>query len=142
MATTEKKKTVAKSDISLVGKDIDAWCNKCKLMLAHVVVALKGGAPYKVQCNTCEANHVYRSGEPGTRKRASRKKAPKPTDWERAMAKQDEESAIKYATSASFGAGDLIEHKTLGLGLVTDLKGPGKIAVMFEGGDKVLMHER
>ena len=47
-----------------------------------------------------------------------------------------------YAASDSYAAGDRIEHPTLGLGVVQGVAGPTKIAVLFDGEKKVLVHDR
>ncbi len=109
-------------------------------MLAHVVVALKKGAPHKVQCNTCEANHVYKSAPPASRKRST--KPPKPTEYERAMKSVDPETAVPYTPKGVFEAGNVLNHKTLGIGLVTEEKGTDKIYVLFPEGTKLLIHHR
>mgnify|MGYP001305101906 FL=1 len=43
------------------GKDIDAWCTKCKMLLEHRVVAAVGGRPVRVLCLTCKSEHNYRA---------------------------------------------------------------------------------
>ena len=58
-----------------VGKEIEAYCTKCRLMLDHVVVAMTGEKPKKVECLTCHGQHVYKSSEPKSRKKADTKKA-------------------------------------------------------------------
>jgi hypothetical protein len=47
-----------------------------------------------------------------------------------------------YQVSASFAAGDRIEHPTLGLGVVQGSIGPTKIEVLFDGVKRVLVHHR
>ena len=47
------------------GQDIDAYCTKCKLVLAHVIIALRGTRPAKVECKTCKSIHAYRKEAPG-----------------------------------------------------------------------------
>ncbi|MCS6900151.1 MAG: hypothetical protein RMJ98_10930 [Myxococcales bacterium] len=41
--------------------EIDAYCTKCKLDLAHRIISLDGEKPYKVECLTCRGVHRYRS---------------------------------------------------------------------------------
>ena len=47
-----------------VGSNVDSWCGKCKLMLAHTVEAMVGAQPKRVNCNTCGAHlgHVFPDG--------------------------------------------------------------------------------
>ncbi len=43
-----------------VGGDVNAWCSKCKMELAHTIIAMVDELPKKVQCNTCSGKHNYR----------------------------------------------------------------------------------
>src|SRR6266511_3985193 len=43
-----------------VGGEVDAFCTKCELTLAHTVHAVVSGKPVKVECNTCHGVHRYR----------------------------------------------------------------------------------
>ena len=49
-----------------VGGEVDAFCTKCQLTLAHTVHAVVSGRPVKVECNTCHGVHRYRD-PPGGR---------------------------------------------------------------------------
>ncbi len=49
-----------------VGGEVDCFCTKCELTLAHTVIAMLDAQPVKVQCNTCHGVHKYRSA-PGTK---------------------------------------------------------------------------
>ena len=42
------------------GGEIDAYCTRCKLDLAHRVIAMVGEAVKKVECKTCGSHHNYR----------------------------------------------------------------------------------
>jgi len=44
-----------------VGGEVDAVCGRCKMTLAHTILAMVGTKPVRVQCNTCGAQHGYRS---------------------------------------------------------------------------------
>src|SRR5258706_13789676 len=48
------------------GSEIDAWCTRCRMDLGHRIVAMVGGAPKRVICQTCNSEHNYR--EPRTLK--------------------------------------------------------------------------
>ncbi len=43
-----------------VGDNVDAWCGRCKLDLAHTVEAVVDGWPARVVCRTCGAQHAYK----------------------------------------------------------------------------------
>jgi hypothetical protein len=50
------------------GGEVDAWCTKCLLMLNHRIIAVGAdGVPVKVECQTCDGVHNYRSHAPGTK---------------------------------------------------------------------------
>ena len=51
-------------------------------------------------------------------------------------------SADPYAVSSKFGADDLIDHPTFGLGIVKEARSGNKIEVLFEEGPKLLVHNR
>ena len=43
------------------GKDVIAYCNKCKLRLSHVIVVMKDeNTPGKVTCKTCGDTHAFK----------------------------------------------------------------------------------
>ena len=130
------------------GADIDSYCGRCKMMLAHVIHAMDGEKPGRVECKTCGALHKYRPKAPGTRKTAVKKatssKTPQTTEseYELKMAELDVSKAKKYAFQDTYAEGDLIDHKKFGTGLVTGMVGIGKMNVMFREGTKLMVHSR
>ena len=54
--------------MSVIGENIDAYCLKCKLLVAHVIMLKVDGAVSKVKCNTCGAQHKYRPKMPAAKK--------------------------------------------------------------------------
>ena len=132
-----------------IGKDVDSWCTRCKMMLAHTVEAVVNGRVTRVHCNTCGGQHVYRAKPPGVTGARARSRA----DGDRAAAKpvrdyatllrgRDAAAARAYALNERFKDGELIRHATFGLGVVTGLKDGNKIEVMFPDGGKILIHRR
>jgi hypothetical protein len=134
----------ARNPAPAAGKETDAYCTKCKLVLNHVIIAMNGPRIARVQCLTCEGVHAYRANPPGTRKKASsRRSEPTPAElYERLMEGRDVASAKGYRLEAHFDEGDVLNHKKFGLGLVTRVLADAKIEVIFEDGVKVLVHER
>src|SRR5439155_18008301 len=66
------------------GDNIDSWCGKCKMMLAHTIEAVVRNKPARLHCNTCQAQHSYKPYEPGeapsqVREREAAGRAPAPT---------------------------------------------------------------
>jgi hypothetical protein len=131
-----------------VGSEIEAYCTKCKLVLAHTIVSMdaKGAKPKRVQCNTCEGEHNYRASKPGTRKPAAKKeRTPRSTtkrsrqSWEDVMKEAAEKPHKKYSLSGSFEEGDWIEHNAFGLGCVQTFVPPNKITVRFADSTRLLV---
>ena len=54
-----------------VGENIDAYCLKCKLVLAHLILFKVDGVVNRVKCKTCGAEHKYRGTVPGAKKTAA-----------------------------------------------------------------------
>ncbi|MFY0576846.1 hypothetical protein ACN28S_23190 [Cystobacter fuscus] len=53
-----------------VGGEVDAFCTRCRLTLAHTILAMVGTKIARVRCNTCNGDHAFRSA-PGTTDRPS-----------------------------------------------------------------------
>ncbi len=133
---------------SKTGTDIDAYCTKCQLELAHVVVATVAGRPAKVQCKTCGSVHAYRSKDVAPRRRSeptagsrSRGGAGR-SDYDDLMKGRDISRAVRYKPATTYGDGDVLSHPTFGVGVVTRVLSDGKIEVLFPAASKVLVHAR
>lgn len=135
-----------------VGGEIDAFCTKCDLNLAHTIIAMVGEKVVKVKCNTCDGEHQYRGVQPLVKvqsfaapRRASPGAAPRPraaatvTSWEDRFAGKDLSRAKKYSPRETFAVDDVVDHPTFGLGLVTAVRGD-KVEVAFKQQDKTLVH--
>jgi hypothetical protein len=126
-----------------VGGEVDSFCSKCDLILAHTIHAMVGPRPVKVECNTCHAVHAYRSAE-----RSAPRKAPRPRADRSAMGfdellrGKNLAEAVRYTPKVTFALDQVIEHPTFGLGFVTDVKDGGKVEVAFRSETKVLIHAR
>jgi len=137
------------------GKDIDSYCGKCKMTLAHVIVAMNGTKVVQAQCKTCYATHAYRA-DPATRvkKAASTRagsgtrtaKAAKPqftaTEFDVVMSQRNIAKAKRYGIRETFITTDVIDHKKFGLGAVVTNLEDDKIEVLFRDGPRVLVHSR
>ena len=55
-----KDPAINRAPMAKVGGEVDAFCTKCELVLAHTVHAMVGGGPVKVECNTCHGVHRYK----------------------------------------------------------------------------------
>jgi len=126
------------------GGEADAYCTRCELTLAHTIIAMVGGRPAKVECNTCHGVHRYRSPEGAVRgapagPRASRAR-PATLSFEEVLRSKNPASAQPYSPKSTFRADQLIEHPAFGLGWVSAVRDPGKIEVTFRSDVKVLVH--
>jgi len=136
-----------------VGNEIDSWCTKCKLMLAHTIQAMSDGTIEKVVCKTCNGKHKYRPNPPksrtkkastsATKKKATRRRKKDPAViWEEALEGKDMSQPKTYAMDAVFTEDDILEHPTFGVGLITEVRAEGKMEVLFKDGPKLLVYDR
>ena len=130
-----------------VGGDIDAWCTRCKLVLGHTILAMVGTKPARARCNTCQGEHAYKAGPPGSStKKGSweprsvrEREKPRVLSWEALLAERDVASARKYSPKHSFAKDEVLQHPTFGIGLVQEVRGD-KIQVAFKADVKTLVH--
>jgi hypothetical protein len=136
-----------------VGKEVLSQCNKCKLILAHIIVTMKDATtPDKVMCKTCKGTHSFK--DPGATKRKtsvdrvikSAKSGKKQTEsvaelWNKAINKSTAHSKA-YSTKEAFALGDVIDHPTFGQGVVERLIDNNKIEVIFQDEYRTLMHKK
>jgi hypothetical protein len=129
----------------VVGKDIDSWCTRCKLILAHTIEAVRDGKITRVHCNTCKAQHAYRPKAPGntarTRSPAAGRK-PADSDFDSLMRGKDPAKARRYALVERFVVNELLRHPQFGLGVVRITKDHDKIEVVFADSVRTLIHGR
>jgi hypothetical protein len=69
---------------------------------------------------------------------ARRAKISATTDWEELMAMADMEGVRPYRMHETYAKGDVIRHKTFGMGIVVREVNPQKIQVSFKDGVKLL----
>lgn len=125
-----------------IGKNVDAWCGRCKLLLAHTIEAMVSAKITRVHCNTCGAQHAFKPNAPGsgraktTRSRSSSES--KGTDYASMIRAKDESKARPYAMTQRYKVDELLRHPTFGVGLVMRVRDNTKIEVGFEQGLKVL----
>jgi len=133
------------------GQDIDSYCGKCKMTLAHVIVAMEGPKVVRAQCKTCYATHAYRKdpalkAKKTTTPRASRKADAKPrftaTEFDVVMSQRNIAQARQYGIRETFEEYDVIDHKKFGLGAVTCCLPDARIEGLFREGPKTLVHSR
>ncbi|MHB8808604.1 MAG: hypothetical protein ACYC9M_01135 [Desulfobulbaceae bacterium] len=131
------------------GSEINSRCLKCKAVTNHTIIALVDGKVVKVLCNVCGGQHNYRPEKP---EQAAALKKARPSSasanarqakvearFEEMVAGRDSSQALAYDMTGIFKEGDLLDHPTLGLGVVTERVMPDKIEVLFRQGSKLLI---
>ncbi len=139
-----------------VGRDIDCRCTRCKMELAHTIIAIVDGRPARVKCNTCHTDRKYRAPKrtkaaPVRRTTTAKARATqKATGYEKqeqwnalmALAESRGEEHRAYNMRQTFGKGDVMMHKKFGLGVVMNCLADTKIRVCFRDGERIMVHAR
>jgi hypothetical protein len=128
-----------------VGGDTLAFCTRCKMELAHVIVSMVDRRPAKVLCKTCKTQHIFRHSSP-TKSTSSSRSRPSPKLvisaaelWQKKI--QNTQVEVKpYRIQDKYSLGNLIQHGKFGVGVVEEIKRNGKILVLFREGEKTLVH--
>lgn len=138
---------------TLIGKDLEAYCGKCKLDTWHTVTAAKNGKISKVMCKICMSYHAFKAPEKvldkekssstTTRRRvSSTPRTPRTSrakkDWGTLVGQIEDQSVVDYALSGEFSATPAIRHKNFGVGVITKVLTKNKIEVLFQDGTKIL----
>jgi ribosomal protein L44E len=136
---------------TLVGKDVEAYCGKCKSDTWHVVTVIKNGKVAKVICKICNATHAYKAPEKEetkvkaaattTRRRAigtKRVSGRGKKDWGTLVGQIEDKQVADYAISGEFSTSPAIRHKNFGVGVITKVLAKNKIEVLFQEGTKIL----
>jgi len=125
---------------SLIGKDIEAYCTKCRLLLDHIIIVDLDNAVSRVKCKTCGSEHNYRSTVPSPKKRSVSTPSTKekkvtntaPALWESKKNDLKPNNPIKiYRTQDSFRSRDVIQHHVFGLGFVERILSDTRMEVLF-----------
>ncbi|HZN92090.1 MAG TPA: hypothetical protein VFB81_05275 [Myxococcales bacterium] len=140
-----------------VGGEVDAFCTRCKMTLAHTILAMVGQTIARVQCNTCGGQHAFRSapGSSTSRSRssssssgstatraASREPAVKTViGFEDQLKGKDLTRARKYSVKDTYAVDEVIDHPTFGFGLVKAVRAD-KVDVAFKASERTLVHGR
>ncbi len=125
------------------GGEVDAYCARCKLTLAHTILAMVGTRIARVRCNTCGADHARRSA-PGAEKPpraggAARERVV--LTFEAQLEGKDVAAAKPYKPQTTYRVDDVFYHPTFGVGIVTGVRGD-KLEASFKSAQKTLVHGR
>lgn len=139
------------------GGNCDAWCTKCKLDLAHTIVAMVDDLPVKVECNSCGGVHKYRPTKEAKEaakeakkaaraaaKKTSARKKPKPlaaaeVRWREAMDAHGEGKTRPYDPKKPFDTDEVLDHAHFGLGVVLRPLERQRVRVLFEDTERTLV---
>ena len=131
------------------GGDIEAWCTKCKLELGHTIIAMVGSSPKRVKCNTCNAQHNYRTKPSAKKETKSKKTARKRKSQEinydeylSRLTSCDPSNAKKYSIKGNFEKDEIIDHHKFGIGIVLYRIQINKIEVLFMDGPRLLIQNK
>ncbi len=144
-----------------VGGEVDAFCTRCRLTLAHTILAMVGSKIARVRCNTCNGDHAFRSApgttdKPSTSSRSSSSasssssRAPRASrasedrvviSFEEQLAGKDIANAPRYSPKDTYKVDQVVQHPTFGLGLVTAVRGD-QVDIAFKSEAKTLVHGR
>ena len=134
------------------GDITEARCTRCQEIMNHTIVAMVEEKIVRVQCNTCNGVHNYRSPLPAKKTvteksstatksapRVSRKDpaAGEKQEWAELIVKMQPELAIAYSMESKYKVNSLVKHSTFGLGIVKR-QSPGKVEMLFADGKKML----
>lgn len=139
------------------GGEVDAFCTRCKLDLAHTILAMVGSSIARVRCNTCGGDHAFR-GQKGVKDPAKAPasratKAPKSTatrstggsktviSFDELLAERSGRPPVQYSPRRTFEVDDVVSHPTFGMGFVSGVRGD-KVDITFRGDVKTLIHGR
>jgi hypothetical protein len=132
-----------------VGGEVDGFCTRCEMTLAHTIIAMVEGRPVKVECNTCHGVHRFRGDLPGTASArssaqpgaAARRARERPTtiSFDEVLRGKNLAMAQRYSPRATYQVDQVIEHPTFGLGWVSAIRDATKVEVTFRNDVKVLV---
>jgi hypothetical protein len=128
-----------------VGGEVDAPCSRCKLDLAHTILAMVGSRIVRVRCNTCGGDHAYRKPQGRATPAAARTRTPAAErtvlGFEEQLAKVDVAAARDYRPADTYAVDQVVRHPTFGLGIVRSVR-PDKMEVAFKAAVRTLVQAR
>jgi hypothetical protein len=137
-----------------VGGEVDAFCSRCDMVLAHTIHAMLSGRPVKVECNTCHAVHRFRDPPGKAPARSGTARSAKPgagprertkaevTGFDELLAARDVAAAQPYSPKKRFAVGEVVDHAVFGRGFISAVRDGDKVEITFRSDVKVLVHGR
>jgi hypothetical protein len=142
--------------LSLVGRNIDTFCSRCRLQLAHIVLYEVGGSVHGVKCKTCGSEHRYHGPRPEAKRNvpagrrlgndpAKMQRPVRPADsrqWEARNASKSSDAVVwEYKWTDNYEKGDVIAHRQFGRGFVEKVS-TDSMEVLFREGRKQMAINR
>jgi len=130
------------SEESVVEDNVAAYCAKCKVSLAHTIVAMDGDRPTRVTCSTCGSTHPFKHPADAPKTRTPRAKKGEATAasiaalWESRVATAKGKEHV-YTMVTKYGIGDIVLHEQFGKGVVLKLS-TKKCHVLFEDKERLM----
>lgn len=124
------------------GETLASYCPKCKVSLAHTIVAMDGERIAQVTCITCGSRHPVKPPADAPKARAVRAKKGTATPpsvtalWEARMAAASGEEHV-YTMAATYRIGDIVLHEQFGKGVVLKLS-TNKCTVLFKDKQRLM----
>lgn len=143
--------------MSLVGKNIDTFCSRCRLQLAHIVLYEVGGSVHGVKCKTCGSEHRYHGPRPEKRREIPAGRRPgndsaktqrpvRPVDsrqWEQRNASKTPDAVVwDYKWTENYEKGDVIAHPQFGRGFVEKVSADSMEVLYREGRKQMAINRR
>jgi uncharacterized Zn finger protein (UPF0148 family) len=119
-----------------------SYCPKCKMSLAHTIMAMDGEKTAQVTCTTCGSSHPFKSPADAPKARVSRAKKRVGTSpsvaalWEARVAAASGEEHV-YTRAATYRIGDIVLHEQFGKGVVLKLS-TDKCYVLFQDKERLM----
>lgn len=130
------------------GSEIKHHCTKCDLELWHTIIAMAGGVPARVKCNTCKSERNYKApvAEGRSTRRANEPARPRasgshPDFYQQKLRDSVMKTPKPYRADQPFDDGDVIDHIKFGRGVVLKLVYPDRMDVIFQDETKTLVRK-
>ena len=123
-----------------VGGYIKYQCSRCKLELGHTIIAMIGGQPARVRCETCKTERNFRVKKILADKKApiTRVKIHHPDLYRSKLHEAADKTPKKYRIDASLETGDAVDHVKFGRGVVLKIIHPDRADIIFQDDTRTL----
>ncbi len=129
---------------SLIGKNIESYCTKCRKNSEHTIMVMDAEKVSKVRCKTCGSTHRFRQpvdAGAGTAPKAGAKRsageaATSEMIWQAGLGKAKGKER-EYSMTEQYRIGDIVNHSTFGKGIVLKVY-VNKCGMLFKDGEKLM----